>query len=76
MFLLSLMIIITVLLGATVLFINGKVKFDRILFPVLILCIGNFVLLYAKFVVPIELIGLFLYIPAAIILFIAFHCYK
>ncbi|MCY9670876.1 hypothetical protein M5X11_39360 [Paenibacillus alginolyticus] len=68
---LALMILITVLLGTTVVLLYGKVDIKRIMIPMLILFIGDFLLLYAKFIVGDDFLTVVLYLPAVIILLIA-----
>jgi hypothetical protein len=68
---LALMILITVLLGTTVVLVYGKVDIKRIEIPMLILFLGDFLLLYAKFVVGDDFLTIVLYLPAVIILLIA-----
>lgn len=68
---LALMILITALLGTTVMLVYGKVDIKRIMIPMVILFIGDFLLLYAKFVVGDDFLTVVLYLPAVILLLIA-----
>lgn len=64
-------ILITVLLGIIVFLIYGKRDVKRIIAPLLILLLGDFLLLYAKFVVGDDIGTLILYLPATILLVIS-----
>ncbi|MFJ7933821.1 hypothetical protein [Sporosarcina sp. NPDC096371] len=65
---LAIVIIISLLLGATVLLICGKENIEGIIIPLLVLWVGDFLLLYAKFVVGDSTSTFFLYLPAMILL--------
>ncbi|MBE1553841.1 hypothetical protein [Sporosarcina limicola] len=65
---LAIIITISLLLGAAVLLICGKENFKGIITPLLILWAGDFLLLYAKFVVGDSTSTFFLYFPAMILL--------
>jgi hypothetical protein len=68
---LTLMILITVLLGTSVIVVYGKADLKRIFIQMLILFIGDFILLYAKFVVGNDFLTFVFYLPAVIMLLIA-----
>lgn len=69
-------ILITFLLGITVILIYGKANIKRIIVPLLIILIGDFLLLYAKFVVGYNFLTFIyvnkdLYLPAMILFIIS-----
>ncbi len=57
-------IMITLLFGLTVVLIYGKQNIKRIIIPLLILLIGDFLFLYAKFAVGDSFLTLLYYLPA------------
>jgi len=61
---LFIIIIITLLFGITVVLIYGKQNIKRIIIPLLILLIGDFLFLYAKFAVGDSFLTLLYYLPA------------
>lgn len=61
---LFIIIMITFLLGITVVLIYGKQNIKRIIIPLLILLIGDFLFLYAKFAVGDFFLTLLYYLPA------------
>ncbi len=65
---LAIIITISLLLGIAVVLICGKENFEGIITPLLILWAGDFLLLYAKFVVGDSTSTFFLYLPAMILL--------
>lgn len=69
---LAIMIIITVLIGLTVVLVYGKQNIKKIIVPLFILLISNFLFLYAKFVVGDAFLTLLLYLPAIALLIISF----
>lgn len=68
---LFIMIIILFLLGSTVIWIYGKGNIKRIIAPLLILLISDFLLLYAKFIEGETFLALILYFPAIALLIIS-----
>lgn len=80
---LAITIIITLLLGTIVILIYGKANIKRIIAPLLILLISDFLFLYAKFVVGDSFLTLLLYLSAIALLIISmvvryyfYICYK
>lgn len=67
---LAIAIFITVFIGTTVILICGKANIKRIIIPLLILLAGDFILLYAKFVVGDNLSAWLLYFWAIFLLLI------
>ena len=68
---LAITLIITFLFGMIVIFIYGKVNIKKIIAPLLILLIGGFLFLYAKFVAGDSFLTLLLYLPAMGLLIIS-----
>ncbi|NIK80006.1 hypothetical protein FHS15_005190 [Paenibacillus castaneae] len=68
---LALMIIITAVIGTTVMLIYGIASIKRIVIPLLMLFVGDFLLLYAKFVAGDDFLTIVLYLPAGIILLVS-----
>ena len=68
---LAITLIITFLFGMIVILIYGKVNIKKIIAPLLILLIGDFLLLYAKFVAGDSFLTLLLYLPAMGLLIIS-----
>jgi len=68
---LVIIILITFLLGIVEVLIYGKGNTKRIIIPMIILLAGDFLLLYAKFVVGDDFSALILYLPSMILLVIS-----
>ena len=68
---LAITLIITFLFGMILIFIYGKVNIKKIIAPLLILLIGDFLFLYAKFVAGDSFLTLLLYLPAMGLLIIS-----
>lgn len=68
---LAIAFLISVIVGITVILLFGKGNIKRIIAPLLILLLGNFLLLYAKFVVGDPILTLILHLPAMLLLAIS-----
>lgn len=68
---LAIMIIITVLIGLTVILVFGKEDIKKNIAPLFILLISNFLFLYAKYVVGDGFLTLLIYLPALVLLIIS-----
>ncbi|OAB28354.1 hypothetical protein PMSD_22785 [Paenibacillus macquariensis subsp. defensor] len=64
-------ILVTFLLGATVVLIYGKHNIKRIIAPLFIVLTADFLLLYAKLVVGDDILTLIMYVPAMILFVIS-----